>query len=398
MLEKILLKKRLLLILKILRWLFGYIIFKTDAKNSKLFLNLIAKSKIKIWEISKINKILYAKVNSSEYNYLFLLARQNNIKLHVIQKIGLPFFYLKNKNRKGVILGIILFFLIIKILSLFIWKINITGIKNLDKNKILEASKLNGVFTGQFKKSIDAQIAGQNIMNKIPGIAWISVNLEGCVANISIKEQIDKPEFENNSEPQNIVAACDAQIFRMETFSGTPVVSAGDTVLKNQILVSKFIEDKDGNMNETCAKANVWAKVQDEISFSEKFEKIITLRTGISKKMFKFNFFGKNFNINFWQKFDENWEKETRENHINFFGIKIPIGITTEEFFETKIIKIIKTKQELIEETKNEAYNILKEKNLDIKKCTEQVSETKNGINFKLKFEYLENIAIPERK
>ncbi|MBR0184365.1 MAG: sporulation protein YqfD, partial [Clostridia bacterium] len=57
------------MILKILRWLFGYIIFKTDAKNSRLFLNLIAKSKIKIWEINKINKILYAKVNSSEYNY-----------------------------------------------------------------------------------------------------------------------------------------------------------------------------------------------------------------------------------------------------------------------------------------------------------------------------------------
>ena len=398
MLEKILLKKRLLLILKIIRWLFGYIIFKTDAKNSRLFLNLVSKSKTKIWDINKINKILYAKVNSSEYNHLFFLTRQNNIKLQIIQRIGLAFFYSRNKNRKGIIFGIILFFLIIKIFSLFIWKINIIGVKNLNKNQIFEVSKLNGVFTGQFKKNIDAQIAGQNIMNKIPGIAWISVNLEGCVANISIKEQINKPEFENNSEPQNIIASCDAQIFRMETFKGTPIMKAGDTVLKNQILVSKFIEDKDGNMNETCAKANVWAKVQDEISFSEKFEKIINLRTGISKKIFKFNFLNRNFNINFWQKPDNNWEKETKENNINFFGIKIPTGITTEEFFETKKIKIVKTKQELIEETKTKAYDILKEKNLDITKCTEQISETKNGINFKLKFEYLKNIAVPEGK
>ena len=37
-------------------------------------------------------------------------------------------------------------------------------------------------------------------------------------------------------------------------------------------------------------------------------------------------------------------------------------------------------------------------KNLDITKCTEQVSETKNGINFKLKFEHLKNIAISEEK
>ena len=398
MLEKILLKKRLLLILKIIRWLFGYIIFKTDAKNSRLFLNLVSKSKTKIWDINKINKILYAKVNSSEYNHLFFLTRQNNIKLQIIQRIGLAFFYSRNKNRKGIIFGIILFFLIIKIFSLFIWKINIIGVKNLNKNQIFEVSKLNGVFTGQFKKNIDAQIAGQNIMNKIPGIAWISVNLEGCVANISIKEQINKPEFENNSEPQNIIASCDAQIFRMETFKGTPIMKAGDTVLKNQILVSKFIEDKDGNMNETCAKANVWAKVQDEISFSEKFEKIINLRTGISKKIFKFNFLNRNFNINFWQKPDNNWEKETKENNINFFGIKIPTGITTEEFFETKKIKIIKTKQELIEETKTKAYDILKEKNLDITKCTEQKKKKKNGINFKLKFEYLKNIAVPEGK
>jgi len=393
------------LILKILRWLFGYIIFKTDARNSRLFLNLVSKSKIKIWGINKINKILYAKVNSSEYNYLFMLARQNNIKLKIIQKIGLPFFYSRSKNRKGIILGIILFFTIIKILSLFIWKINITGLeninKNLDKNKILEISKLNGVFTGQFKKNIDAQIAGQNIMNKIPEIAWISVNLEGCVANISIKEQINKPEFENNSEPKNIIAACDAQIFRMETFEGTPVVKAGDTVLKNQILVSKFIEDKDGNMKEICAKANIWAKVQDEISFSEQFEKIINIKTGNSKKIFKFNFFDKNFNINFWQKHDknlenQNYEKETSENNINFFGMKIPTGITTEKFFEIKKIKIIRTKQELIDETKTKAYNILKEKKLEITNYSEQISETKNGINFRLKFEYLKNIAISD--
>ena len=167
------------MILKIIRWILGYIIFKTESKNSRLFLNLVSKSKIKIWEINKINKILYARVNSSEYNYLFILARQNNISLKIIQKKGLPFFYLKNKNRKGIIFGIILFFIIIKILSLFIWKINITGINNINKNKILEISKLNGIFEGNLKKNIDAQIAGQNIMNKIPEIAWISVNLEG---------------------------------------------------------------------------------------------------------------------------------------------------------------------------------------------------------------------------
>lgn len=390
------------MILKIIRWILGYIIFKTESKNSRLFLNLVSKSKIKIWEINKINKILYARVNSSEYNYLFILARQNNISLKIIQKKGLPFFYLKNKNRKGIIFGIILFFIIIKILSLFIWKINITGINNINKNKILEISKLNGIFEGNLKKNIDAQIAGQNIMNKIPEIAWISVNLEGCIANISVKEQINKPEFENNSEPQNIISACDAQIFRMETFSGTPMVKAGDTVLKNQILVSKFIEDKDGNMKEICAKADVWAKIQEEIFLSEKFEKNINLKTGASKKIFKFNFFNKKFNINFWQKFNKefenkNWEKETRENNINFFGIKIPMGIITEKFFETKEIKIIRTKEELIKETKDKAYEILKEKNLNIINCSEQASETKNGINFKLKFEYLKNIAVPEK-
>lgn len=101
MLEKILLKKRLLLILKIIRWLFGYIIFKTDAKNSRLFLNLVSKSKTKIWDINKINKILYAKVNSSEYNHLFFLTRQNNIKLQIIQRIGLAFFIQETKIEKA---------------------------------------------------------------------------------------------------------------------------------------------------------------------------------------------------------------------------------------------------------------------------------------------------------
>ena len=333
------------MVLKIIRWMFGYVTFKVDSKRSNFFLNLSSKFNMHIWDISKIDKDLVAKINSSEFEILNNLSRRNNINLNIIKQTGFPFFYKKHEHRKGVMVGIILFFSVIYILSMFIWKINVIGNESIDTQKIIDVSRENGIFVGRLRKKIDAQIAGQNIMEEIPDISWISVNLDGCVANISIKEQVKKPEFEQSPEKCNIVAECDAQISRMETFSGTPMVSAGDTVLKNQVLVGAFDKDIDGNLRDANAKANVWAKVSDTISESEKLEKTLDLETGNEKKIFKINLFGKNFSLNFWENPEDSWKKEIYEKKLKIFEFEIPFGFSTEKFIETKQTKVNITKK-----------------------------------------------------
>ena len=383
------------MILKIIRWVSGYIVFKIESSKSGIFLNLASKSQMHMWDINKINEILFAKISFGEYDILSNLLKKRGISVQIVQKIGLPFFYSRNKNRKGFIIGLIFYFVIIHFLSFFVWKINVIGNDRIDSKAVEQFCKEDGIFVGALKKNIKCKIAGQNIMAKIPSISWISINLDGCVANICIEEQIDKPSIDSEGETGNIISECDAQIVRMETFSGTPMVKSGDIVFKNQILVGSFEKGRNGEMTDVNARAKIWAKVSEEISEFEPFKKVSNLRTGRKKKLIKLDLFGKIININFWTSPEENWETEMSKSELNFFGF--PFGFITERFYETKDVEVFRTKDELTEICKKKIYENIKSRNLDLIKSHETQTENEKGILFKINFEYLKNIAVYDK-
>ena len=379
------------MILKIIRWIFGYIYFEIDKKNSRLFINLVSKFRMNLWDIKQNNKSLLAKITSSDFKKLDSISKRNNIKIKVIGETGLQYFYMIHKNRKGIIIGIILFLIASHISSLFIWKINIVGNENIETNEILDCLKDNGVYIGALRKNIDADNSEQKIMEQISNISWMSINLEGCIANVNIKQQIDKPK-NNYASSGNIVSECDAQIARMETFSGTPLVHVGDVVFKNQLLVGSYYKSRDGKIHNVNARANIMTKVSGEISEFEKFKQNIETE-GKQKKIFYINIFGKKIKLNFWEASAEHLKKEYYENQLKIFNFEIPIKFISEKFTEINKIEKILTKEEAIENAKKRAYEKLN-KNVEIVDLKESFIEQKNGIKFKINFEFLKNIGI----
>lgn len=378
------------MILKIIRWIFGYIYFEIDKKNSRLFINLVSRTGMNLWDIKQSDKFLSAKITSSDFKKLNFMSKRNSIKIKVIDKIGLQYFYMRHRNRKGIIVGIILFFVFSYVSSLFIWKINIIGNENIE-HEILKSLKDNGVYIGALRKNIDADESEQRIMEQIPNISWMSINLNGCIANVNIKQQIEKPEDDSKSSG-DIVSECDAQIARMETFSGTPLVHVGDVVFKNQLLVGSYYKSRDGRVHNVDAKANILAKISGEISEFEKLKQNIETE-GKQKKIFYINLFGKEIKLNFWETPKDNWKKEYQENHIKIFNFEIPIKFALEKFTEINTIEKILSKGEAIENAKKRAYEKL-DKNLEIVDLKESFSEQKNGIKFKINFKFLKNIGI----
>lgn len=380
------------MILKILRWIMGYVIFSVDYKDAKLLLNLIARSRLKIWGINRINDLMISKSNFESFKIILNLSKKNNIKINLIKKIGLPFFYEKNKNRNGILVGMIILFLSIKISSLYIWKVNVVGDENLNHQEILNIANQNGVFIGAKKNKLDAKIINQNIMSKISDISWISLNIEGSVANILVKGREKEPKFDDNL-PQNIKADCNAKIIRMETFSGTPMVKIGDAVLKGQILVSSLVVDSNGNETNVHANANVWGEVYEEIEDCEDLCQDITIRTGDSKKIIKF----KNFALNFWNNLDDSFESEEYENKINFLWFSIPTGFSTETRFETKDVTIYLTENEALFNIRNRIDEKIKSRNLEIINREEEKSIKNNKLYLKSKIKHLKNISLCDK-
>lgn len=379
------------MILKIIRWIFGYIYFEIDKKNSRLFINLVSRFRMNLWDIKQTDKSLFAKITSSDFKKLNFISKRNNIKINIIDKKGLQYFYIRHKNRKGIIVGIILFFISSYISSLFIWKININGNENIEISKILDCLKDNGVYIGALRKNIDADESEQRIMEQIPNISWMSINLNGCIANVNIKQQIEKPENDSKSSG-DIISECDAQIARMETFSGTPLVHVGDVVFKNQLLVGSYYKLRDGSINNVNAKANILAKISGEISEFEKLKQDIETE-GKQRKIFYINLFGNEIKLNFWETPEDNWKKEHHENQLKIFNFEIPIKFKSEKFTEINKAEKILSKEEAIENAKKRAYEKL-DKNLEIVDIKESFSEQKDGIKFKINFKFLKNIGV----
>ena len=377
------------MILKLIRWMFGYVIFSIDNKNSRLFLNLVSKSKLKLWDIENINNIMISKISLSDFDIILKLLKSNNVKLSLIKRIGLPYFLMRNKNRKGLLLGVLMFFTSLKILSNYVWKIDVQGIENINLDEIINISKENGVFIGANKKNIDSKITSQNIMSQMNDISWMSINIEGCTANILIKEREKEPNLDNNNS-KYIRASCDARIVRMETFEGVPLVKAGDVVLKNQILVSSIFVDENGNEKITNAKANVWGEIYEEFVESDEISKVKKIRTGNVKTFLKF----KNFKLNFWNNIDDSYnDVETYDNNIKFLWFTIPTGFSTEKAFETKNVEIYQTKDEILSNLRNKLDEKIQSANLEVISKEEEEIVTENKISLKIKVNYLKNIS-----
>ena len=114
--------------LKIIRFLCGYVVFTVKGSVPEVFINKATKSGVRLFNIKKQKEFLYCSVIASEYFALRRIAKQSCVKLKIKNKCGFPFFVRLYKKRKGIFVGIICFGLTLYFLSLYVWSIDINGL------------------------------------------------------------------------------------------------------------------------------------------------------------------------------------------------------------------------------------------------------------------------------
>ncbi len=136
-------------------------------------------------------------------------------------------------------------------------------------------------------------------------------NINGCVADIEVKEKVKKPKIEDTSAPCNIKAKRDGVITKIEAKSGKAVVLNGSGVVKNQLLVSGIIENSERNeykYSYTHASAKVFADITEirQIKINKNYN--YSYLSGNNIKRNRINFL--------WLEFPVNLSFKTYENYI----------------------------------------------------------------------------------
>ncbi len=387
------------MLLKSLRWIFGYVSFEAIGESPEKLINLSVKNSIGLWDLKKVNKSLYGNIMLPEYENFTQIAKKCNCEINPIKKTGFPFVKLRYSKRWGALIGIIIFAAIIWISSLYVWSINVSGNNEISSEDIINTAKDCGICPGILKKRIDVSSTEQMIMSKLGNIAWMSVNIEGSCVNIIVKEKIVSPEIVGESEPCNIIASKDGQIERLETYKGTPVVSAGDIVTKGQLLVSGVVEGPDFKSGLTDADCKVFAKTKHKVERKIPLTTVQAKDTGKIVKKYRIKAFGKEFSIWSPKKIDDTYRCENSSNNAKFFGVDIPIVLYTEKWYEQECSEKTITSEEAKKEIVEELSKIQYENNQDIKilEKFEEEREENGEYIYNVIFSCIENIGKREK-
>lgn len=376
-------------------YLFGKVIFKINSSSPETIINILRHS-ISLKNIIKAdNNTITFETISLYKKQVFSVCKKHLSNAEIISESGIPVLYKKYSGRFGIILGIVCSVFMIYNSSKLIWQINVTGNEYVNDSEIVAALKDLGVCEGVKKRPDALEDIYNSFLIKENRISWISINFDGTVANVNVKETKIVPEKTDMSKIINIIASCDGIIKRVDALSGTKEVNNGDAVKKGELLISSFINSEKSGTVVRAAKGSVWASTIH--NFDIFVPKVLYERIyNTDKHNYSIKILGKEISFNLNNKNTDTvrvFEKESRAKINN--SIHLPFTINKKKIVNSSSEKV---NVDIQNAKKIASVELSKRINQDIPDADiiEQlynVSETEEGYMFSYELKCIENIA-----
>ena len=374
--------------------LFPHTKFQIHKKNSEAALNAFSASNIKY--VASIKNSLFTEIVISSKNAEEAkdLLNKNKIELILIKEYGL-FTNLKKFKRIGLIIGILLLLFCVYISSKFVWQINIDGNERLSEAEVEKILYDSGFFLGKFIPSVNYDKLHNEILLKSDEISWVSINIDGNVASVLIKES--KKTSSETEYYSNIVAKSDAQIVEIKVRNGEQSVKIGDIVKEGELLISGIIDSQALGVRYEKAIGEVYARTTKRISVSFPYKGKEKIYTGRVYNDNKIKIFSKV--INFSLKSNKNIEfcdKIEKSEQITLFGkYKLPIFIESTRYFEYELLEVEYSKREAVDLAFMELHEKIKSETANAELISKSVktSYDDDGFYIVCSLECIENIA-----
>ncbi len=239
----------------------GYVTITLPEECLEKFINLAVSRGILLWDITGIGTgRVEMKVRLSGVQALRHVARMTGCRFKITERHGLPFFLGRIKRRRAMAAGALLFVAALYVLSSFIWFIEVTGNRRVSDQVVEQVARQAGLKQGAARWSLDISALEETILNQVPGLSWVGVQVEGTRVYIKVVEK-KYPPVDETARPVDLVAAKNGLITEMLVFSGYPLVNEGNIVTRGQVLISAAQKDKDSYIR---ARGIVKAKVRYE--------------------------------------------------------------------------------------------------------------------------------------
>ena len=385
----------------LLQYFLGYRKLTFKAGEVEKVYNFLFKYKIANWGYSSAEDFSSLFISNVDYKYFNSVLNKENIEVKVSQVFGLPKILNKYRKRKGLLLGIFFFSIVLIISSLFVWDVRVVGANSQNENEIIENLKNEGLHIGTFIPKIKSTEICNSYIMKYDNIAWMSINTKGNVVNVEIIESTnyqDGDEKNNVSKYANLVACEDAVIEEINLSRGNVVTLVGKTVKKGDMLISGVYESP-RKYSFVYASGTVYGRVDRKITLDIPYKQTVKEHKKSKLLNFSINFF--DFQINIYRytgKMPMKCDTIYKREQIVLFGkVKLPIFIVSDRYCEYTESEIYLTEEEAarlaFSRLKSELAAVTFDCELVSKNITGEFTDTSYVLTCDA--ECIKNIAIP---
>ncbi len=331
------------MLLRLWNYIKGYVIIFVEGYFLEKFVNICTRRQVFLWDVKKRkNSAMSMKVSIKGFRMLRPIAKKTGCRVRIMEKRGFPFVLYRYKRRKTFFAGAILFVFLFYFMSSFVWSIEVDGNEKLATETIMDRVYQLGVKPGVLKYRINPHDVASNLMFDINELSWVSVVIKGTKVKIEVSEGVEKPKLVKKDSPCDIVAFRDGVVKSIFVKSGLEAVKVGETVKKDQVLISGTVPVKNQENNPRILHAigDVIARTWYDASVPVETKVFEKIRTGRKKDNISLVLFSKKFDlfhrISPFGEYDQvNIEKSLSIGE----DLVLPFGMVIGRYYENNIIE-----------------------------------------------------------
>lgn len=318
----------------------GFVTIELKGERLEELINLASASRLILWDMRiKAPQLAEVNLHVSDVFKLRPFLKQTGCRMHILRRYGLPFFLDKLGKRKFFMIGAVLFLIGLFLLSSLVWKVEVEGNEKLLKAEVLEEAQKIGIYELQWKfRLADADRLAMELQSRLPGTAWVGVELEGTHVRIKVVESTS-PDPKELVSPRHLVASKNAVITGVFAEKGKPVVQPNQYVRKGDVLISGWIGNEENSqlvVSSGKVMGLVWYTSKIDIPLVRQYKTY----TGESYNRFSLLFGNRALPLNQWtnQGYEEQENIASRKT-IRWRDYRLPFGWMTERVMEVKKVE-----------------------------------------------------------
>lgn len=271
---------------RLTRLLQGLVSIKIQGAQPTRFLNACAQAEIPFYDAEPTDEFtLLLTLRRQDVKRAEALAQRSQCSMETLRERGAPKLLFRIKKRLLLPIGLTLVCAALLWSFLHVWELEVVGNERATTAEILSALDKAGVHIGSFWPSFSNEHIKSRVLQEVPELSWIAVNVRGSRAVASVRERVEAPEIYDEKAAVEIVAEKAGVLTQLQVLQGAAVAKAGQTVLPGELLVSsEMVSSFEKAPPRTVhAKAQVYSRTWYTLTACAPLERMEKVHTGRSR-------------------------------------------------------------------------------------------------------------------